>query len=369
MSWTRTRFAELLSLRFPIVQGPFGGSNFSTPALTAAVSEAGGLGSFGAYTLPPADIGRVIGEIRARTTKPFAVNLWVPLPPAREPRPAPAALAAQVDRLRPYYRELGLSPPEPAAVPDVIGERFEDQAEALLAARPPVWSFIFGVPDAALLAEARRRGVVTMGSATTIDEAVALDRAGVDVVVASGSDAGGHRGAFLAAPEESLVGTLSLVPQVADAVKAPVVAAGGIADGRGVAAALALGAAGALVGTAFLACDESGASASHKAALGGPGARTTALTRAFTGRLARGLVNRLMRDLRPVEGELPPFPVQSFLTTPLRAAASNAGVTDLQSLWAGQAAPLARRRSAAECLNAIAAETDRVLARLSATTT
>jgi len=359
-SWTRTRFAERIGLAYPIVQGPFGGG-YSTVALAAAVSDGGALGSFGAYTLPPAEIARTVAEIRARTSRPFAVNLWVPLGADREPFPRRAEIARHVAVLAPYYQELGLAPPE---VPDVIGERFEDQAAALLEARPPVWSFIFGVPDGALLAEARRRGIVTLGTATTVDEAVALERAGVDAVVASGSDAGGHRGAFLGAVEESIVGTFSLVPQVADAVGVPVIAAGGVADGRGVAAALALGADGVQIGTAFLACDESGASAAHREALAGPGARVTALTRAFTGRPARGIVNRFMRDVRAVEAALAPFPLQGFLTGPLRTAAAARGRAEYLSLWAGQAAALASRRPAADCLRAIVDGTERALGRL-----
>lgn len=240
--------------------------------------------------------------------------------------------------------------PAPAYRPS-YGQRFDDQAAALLDARPPVFSFVFGVPPDDMLAEARRRGIVTMGTATTVDEAVALDAAGVDVVIASGSDAGGHRGAFLAPVGESLVGTFSLVPQVVDAVSVPVVAAGGIADRRGMAAALALGADGVQVGTGFLMTAESAASRAHKDALAGPSAQTTVLTAAFSGRPARAIPNRLSRELAAQEAERPPYPIQAALTAGLRAAAAERGIPDFLNLWSGQAARLARPRTAQEYLD------------------
>jgi nitronate monooxygenase len=223
-----------------------------------------------------------------------------------------------------------------------------------------VFSFVFGVPDAAILAECRTRGVVTMGTATTVAEAVALDDAGVDVVIASGFEAGGHRASFLAPAESSLTGSLALVPQVVDAVKAPVVAAGGIADGRGVAAALVLGAAGVQVGTAFLACEESNAAPAHREAVLAAKSGGTLLTRAFSGRLARGLRNRLADHLAPVKDPLP-YPVQGDLLAPLRREALARNRADLLSLWAGQAAPLVRHRRAQDVFAALLAGTDALL--------
>jgi nitronate monooxygenase len=356
-SWPRSRVTELLGLRYPIIQGPFGGGASST-RLVAAVTEAGGLGSFGANTLEPAEIGAVVAEVRSLTAGPFAVNLWVPQPGEREARPTGAELAAHLERLRPYLDELGLPDPplDGPFTPD-----FARQVEALLEARPPVASFVMGVPPAEALAAARRLGIVTIGTASTVPEALALEAAGVDLVVASGSDAGGHRGAFLRPVEESLVGTFSLIPQVADAVSVPVVAAGGVADGRGVAAALTLGADGVQVGTAFLVCEESGASGAHRQALLGPEARTTMLTRAFSGRLGRAIPNRFLRELRPVEAELPAYPVQSHLTQPIRRAAARRGLAEYLNLWAGQAAALARPRTAAECVRDLVEGTERAL--------
>ncbi|WP_240506083.1 NAD(P)H-dependent flavin oxidoreductase [Thermoactinospora rubra] len=351
-SWSSGRLEDLLDLDHPIVQGPFGGG-LSTVALAAAVSEGGGLGSYGAHILQPGEITQLVRELKAATSRSFAVNLWVPQPEEAGLR----AEAADIERLRPYFEELGLPLPEPGppAIPS-----FDDQVDALLTAGPPAISFVMGVPPRRVVQEARRRGIVLIGTATTVEEAVALEEAGMQAIVASGSDAGGHRGAFLKPVTESLVGTFSLVTQVADAVSAPVVAAGGIADGRGVAAALTLGADAVQIGTGFLATAESGASALHKAALHGPEARTTVLTRLFSGRPARGIPNRLVRELAGAEGDVPPYPVQNALMLPLRRAAAERGLADFVNLWAGQAAPLAPRSSVADYLRTLVAQTTEI---------
>ncbi|ARF73202.1 2-nitropropane dioxygenase [Kitasatospora albolonga] len=342
------RIGELLGLHHPIVQGPFGGG-LSTVELASAVSEAGGLGSYGAHIMTPGAITEVVAKLRAATDRPFAVNLWVPQEGERFSFDV-TELAWNAERLRPYADELavdtGSAAPEHPA--------FDDQVDALLAAAPPVISFVMGVPPVRVVEEARRRGIVLFGTATTVDEAVALEAAGLDAVVASGSDAGGHRGAFLRPVAESLVGTFSLVPQVVDAVSVPVVAAGGIADARGVAAALALGADAVQVGTGFLATAESGAPAVHKRALHSPEARTTVLTRLYSGRPARGIPNRFVREMAAHEEAVPPYPLQSLLMQPVRVAAAAQDRPDLAALWAGQAAPLTRPAlSAAEYLAAL----------------
>jgi nitronate monooxygenase len=354
---TRGRVEALLGLEHPIVQGPFGGG-LSTVRLAAAVSEAGGLGSYGAHILEPEQITKLVAQLKTATDRPFAVNLWVPQADEGGPGPGPAQLAPHIDRLRPYYQELGVPVPGPGLPP---APSFAAQVEALVEAGPPVISFVMGIPSPEVLAEARRRSIRTIGTATTVDEAVAVETAGMDAVVASGSDAGGHRGAFLRPVEESLVGTFSLVPQVADAVTIPVIAAGGIADGRGVAAALTLGADGVQIGTGFLATDESGASAVHKRALLGPDARTTVLTRLFSGRLARGIPNRFIRELRPYEDAVPPYPVQNALMLPIRRAAGERGQADLVNLWSGQAAALTTPRSARDYLETLVADAARAL--------
>ncbi len=227
---------------------------------------------------------------------------------------------------------------------------FDEQVDAVLETRPAVFSFVYGVPAPWILDRCRALGVATIGAATTPDEAIALDAAGVDMIVATGLEAGGHRVSFLRPAEDSLTGGLSLLPQVVDAVRAPVIAAGGIADARGIVAMLALGAQAVQIGTAFLACEESNAAPIHRERLFGNDARHTGLTRAFSGRLARGLVNPLMRRLQGQEHRLAPYPVQNWLTGAMRAAAIAQGRADLMSLWAGQSAPLLRHRRAAELM-------------------
>ncbi|MFE6334205.1 NAD(P)H-dependent flavin oxidoreductase [Streptomyces sp. NPDC057806] len=334
----RGRLGDLLGIEHPIVQGPFGGG-LSSVALAAAVSEGGGLGSYGAHILTPDAITGLVTDLKAATSRPFAVNLWVPLAGERSALPDNAAFTSHTERLRPYYDELGVAAPtfeDVGALPD-----FDDQIDALLAAAPPVISFVMGIPPRRVVDEARRRGIALIGTATTVDEALALEDTGLDAIVASGSDAGGHRGAFLAPLRESLVGTFSLVPQIVDAVTAPVIAAGGIADGRGIRAALTLGADAVQIGTAFLATRESGASDVHKRRLGTPAARTTVLTRLFSGRTARGIPNRFVHDMAAYEDAVPPYPVQNALMQPIRGAAAAQGRPEYMNLWAGQAAALA----------------------------
>jgi len=347
-----TEATRRLQIEHPIVQGPFGGG-LSTVHLAATVSNLGGLGSYGAHVVAPERIGALVTELRAATSRPFAVNLWVS---DHDPGglDVPEGVLERVwSVFEPYYRELGLARP---ATPQRFHHAFDEQVAALLEARPPVFSFVFGVPPAAVLAACKERGIVTAGAATTIDEARALDDAGVDVIVASGFEAGGHRPSFLAPAEDSLMGTLALTPLVADRVRAPVVAAGGIGDARGIRAALALGAGAAQLGTAFLACEESGASAAHRALLFGEEAKTTVLTRAFTGRLARGIPNRWTRDMERRASEIAPFPVQSFYVSHLRQATVAAGRTDLASSWAGQIAPNLRHRTATRLIQTLLQE-------------
>lgn len=330
------------------------GGGASTPELVAAVSSAGGLGSLGCYHLEPDAIRRAAADIRRLTSEPFALNLWIPR--EREDPGSTAEPSRALARLQPYRDELGLPPlPEPPA-PTV--QDFEKQFEAILEIRPAIFSFIFGLLPAPMVEEARRRGIALIGTATTVDEAEALEENGADLVVASGFEAGGHRGSFLRPAEQSLTGTMSLVPQVASAVRIPVLAAGGIADGRGVAAALVLGADAAQIGTAFLMCRESGASDLHRAALADrTRARRTALTRAYTGRLARMLANRVTDEMAQPPTELLPYPHQNELTRELRLAAAKAGRTDLLPFYGGQSAPLASLRSAAELVAALVEET------------
>jgi nitronate monooxygenase len=334
-SWNENRLTEKLGVKYPVIQGPLGG--LSSQNLTAAVSNFGGLGSFGAHGLALEAIKDVIAEIRALTSKPFAVNLWVSMEDEGARTSDENAFNRSLAPLDPHLAALGAPRPKFKPYSPI---RFEDQARVLLDANVPVFSFIVGIPPREILDECRRKSIVTIGGATTPDEAAALQTAGVDAIVASGFEAGGHRGSFLRAAEDSLTGTFSLVPQIADMVNVPVIAAGGIADARGVIAALALGAEGVQIGTAFLACEESGASPLHRRALRHKKASHTALTRGFTGRLARGIHNRLMEELNQVGTAILPYPLQRGLVRNLAIAAEAAGQSDLLPLWAGQSANL-----------------------------
>src|SRR6202142_3423310 len=284
--WTRNRLTEKVGIDYPIIQGPLGG--LSSQKLTAAVSDFGGLGSFGAHGLTPEAIKDVIARIRSLTSNPFAMNLWVSMEDEGARKSDENAFNRSLAPLAAHIAALGAPRPEYEVYSRI---RFEDQARVLLDERVPVFSFIYGIPPREILEECRAKRIVTIGTAPTPEKSAALQDAGVDAIVASGFEAGGHRGSFLRAAEDSLTGTFSLVPRICDIVNVPVIAAGGIADARGVVAALVLGAEGVQMGTAFLACEESGASLLHRQALRGKKAGHTALTRGFTGRLARGIHN------------------------------------------------------------------------------
>jgi len=355
--WRNTEVTRRLKLDLPIVQGPFG-SGLSAVDLVVAVSEGGGLGSFGVHHLDGAGIRAIDTRIRARTARTYALNLWIPLGDSDDPRLTEEQWRAACELLRPFFEELRVPLP---ARPARFGPYYQEQIEALLELRPPVFSFVFGVPTADVLERCRSTGIATLGAATTPAEAKALEDAGVDMIVASGFEAGGHRVSFLREPEDCLTGTLALIPQVVDTVKLPVIAAGGIADGRGIAAALKSGAAAAQIGTAFLACEESNAAPLHRAKLFSEDARRTTLTRAFTGRLARSIHNDFIDVLRGKEPMLAPYPVQAWLTAQLKTAALAAKRADVISLWAGQGAPLLKHRRARELLNFLHEDTDRAL--------
>jgi nitronate monooxygenase len=334
--WNQNRLTAKLGIEYPIIQGPLGG--LSSQRLTAAVSNFGGLGSFGALNLPPDAIKDVIAEIRSLTSKPFAMNLWVSQEDDGARQSDESAFNRSLAPIARHLTELGA--PLPTYKPYSVPPRFEDQARALIDAKVPVFSFIFGIPPKEILQECEAKHIFTIGTATTLEEAAALQEAGVNAIVASGFEAGGHRGSFLRPAEDSLVGTLSLVPQVVDKVDVPVISAGGIGDARGVIAALALGAEGVQMGTVFLSCEESGASRLHRQALRGKTAGHTGLTKGFTGRLARGIHNRLLEELNHPGTEILPYPLQRALVRNLAIAAEAAGRADLVSMWAGQSANL-----------------------------
>ncbi|WP_460800723.1 NAD(P)H-dependent flavin oxidoreductase [Microbacterium sp. GXF6406] len=330
---------DLLGIRHPILLGAFGG--LSSVALTAAVSDAGGLGAYGLYGYDGERIRETAAALRAATDKPFALNIWLPTGDEVEPGPQHMVFA---QALEPFYEAVGVPVPQR---PERYLPSLDEQLDAIWEAAPAALSVVFGVPSAEIVDEAHRRGIRVTGAATTVAEAVALEEGGVDVVIVTGAESAGHRVSFLKPAAESMVGLFALVPQVVDAVSIPVVAAGAISDRRGVAAARALGADGVLVGTAFLATEESAANDAHRAAIRATPAEATVLTRAMSGRLARGVRNRTVRAIE-ASGTIAPFPMQNWLTGRFRAEAGAQNLGELQSLWLGQGSKLATRTTAAE---------------------
>lgn len=351
--WYQTKATEILGIQYPILQGPFGG-NLSSVELVSTVSNAGGLGGYGAYTLSPQEISEVDRQIKAATDRPYNINLWVSDTDAVDGTVSDEHFIRSQNLFKPYFDELGIPLPEK---PAPFNTRFENQVEVILHQRPPVFSFMFGNPSADVLEQCRRLGIVTVGAATTLDEAIALEAAGVDMIIASGFEAGGHRPSFLAPAESSTIGTFVLLQLIKEKVKIPVIAAGGIANGKGVAAALALGADAAQIGTAFLATDESNATAVHKQMLFSDAAKYTTLSRAFTGRLGRGITSRIAKDLVHREKDFLPFPLQTQFMAHIRKAAIEQEKWDMILFWGGQIAPVLKHKKAAELMNALIEET------------
>jgi nitronate monooxygenase len=338
----RRELLDLLGISEPIVLGPFGG--LSSVDLVAIISEAGGLGSYGLYGYGPDRIRETTEAIRAATSRAFALNVWHPLADdERNGAGAGVGFAEAAAAMGELFRAAGVEPPQ--APPERYLPTFDEQWSAVLDAAPTAVSVVYGVPDAASVSAAHSRGIVVIGTATTVQEAAALQGGGVDAIVATGFEAAGHRVSFLRPPQHSLVGTFALIPQVRDAVSVPVIAAGGIADRRGVAAAFALGADAVQVGTAFLRTRQSAATEGHRRAIASTAADHTVLTRAMSGRLARGASNRAIRTIEKAAA-IAPFPVQNWLTGQFRAAAARTDLADLQSLWMGQASALATRDDA-----------------------
>jgi len=351
--WYQTKASEILGIQYPILQGPFGG-NLSSVQLVSTVSNAGGLGGYGAYTLSPQEIIEVDRQIKAATNKPYNINLWVSDTDAVDGTVSDEQFKQAQQLFKPYFDELGIALPEN---PAPFKSRFENQVEVILHQRPPVFSFMFGTPSADILEQCHRLGIVTVGAATTLDEAIVLESAGVDMIIASGFEAGGHRPSFLAPAESSTIGTFVLLQLIKEKVKTPVIAAGGIANGKGVAAALALGADAAQIGTAFLATDESNATAIHKQMLFSDAAKHTTLSRAFTGRLGRGITSRIAANLMHKESGFLPFPLQTQFMSHLRKAAIEQEKWDMILFWGGQVAPVLKHTKAAELMKSVIEET------------
>lgn len=349
---TSTAFAQRLGMDLPLIQGPFGGG-LSTVELTATVSNNGGLGSYGAHNLEGDGVARVIATIKSQTDRAFAVNLWVGDHDQGGDDMSLETFQRAWQIYEPYFREFGLEQPEP---PQHYHPKFETQIDALIEARPNAFSFVFGIPSPAILEKCRKSGIVTIGAATTPAEVEALDAAGVDAMVASGFEAGGHRPSFIDRAEDSLMGTAVLVRLASTKTTKPIIAAGGIADATGIRSALGAGAQAAQLGTAFIACKESGTADIHRDALFSGRTSRTVLTRSYTGRLARGIPNRVIAEFDQRASELPPFPIHGWFVGKLKAAAMAANIEDFVSLYAGQAAPLLQHRTASELVAAIRAE-------------
>jgi len=347
--WPDRRILDLFGIELPIIQAPMAGN--TTPQMVIAVSAAGGLGSLPCAQYSPAQARAALAEIRAATARPIALNFFCHTPPSPDPVRAQAWRAI----LAPYYAELGLPPETPT--PESGRAPFDENfCELVEESRPPVVSFHFGLPTPPLLARVKASGAKIISSATTVAEALFLERHGCDAVIAMGLEAGGHRGSFLSTDMSRQIGTFALVPQIADAVKIPVIAAGGIADARGLVAALALGAAAVQIGTAYLFSPEAKISPLHLQALTSAGDSDTVLTNLFTGRPARGILNRLIRELGPLSDLPPAFPLAGGALVPLREIAEPLGSADFTHLWSGQAARLARPLPAGEFTRRLAQE-------------
>ncbi|GAK14710.1 LOW QUALITY PROTEIN: enoyl-[acyl-carrier-protein] reductase [Geomicrobium sp. JCM 19039] len=346
--WYETRISERFGINYPIVQAGMAGGS-TTAELVASVSNAGGLGTLGLGIMTPEQIRKAIHDIRKQTERPFAVNLFVSTELAEDVR---HHIQHGLEVTRPFRDTLGINEP----VIERIQESFDEQLHVIVEEQVPVFSFTFGIPTKAQMEKLKEQHIITSGTATTVQEAIQLEAAGVDTIVAQGSEAGGHRGTFETYPHLPMVGTMALVPQIVDHVNIPVIAAGGIMDGRGVAASLMLGASGVQLGTAFLTAEESGAHALHKQALLESDETSTVITKAFSGKEARGyLIRSLIIFVQAPP--LPPYPIQHAVTKGIRKASGDQGSSEYMSLWAGQATRLNRRETAANLMKDIVNET------------
>jgi nitronate monooxygenase len=348
--WPNNRILELFGIRLPVIQAPMAGSVLSE--MVVAVSEAGGLGSLPCALLSLEQMRNELEAIRRQTRRPINVNFFC----HKLPRVDANRETLWRQRLQRYYVELGLDQNKP--VPSSNRAPFDEKmCDLVIEFHPEVVSFHFGLPEEKLVQKVRDTGAKIVSSATSVDEARWLEDRGCDAIVAQGYEAGGHRGIFLTEDVSTQAGTIALVPQVVDAVKVPVIAAGGIADARGIAAAFALGAAAVQIGTAYLLCPEAKISPAYRAALKNATDNQTTITNIFTGRPARGIINRAIRELGPMSDNVPDFPLAAAALGPLRSNSEAAGLGDFSSLWSGQAGGLARELPAAELTERLATET------------
>lgn len=352
----KNALTEAIQVRYPVIQAGMAGGP-TTPELVAAVSNSGGLGTLGGGYMSPERLEEAIVEIRTLTDQPFAVNLFIPEATIRDAD----VEQAMMDFLMPIQSKFGLTPMN--MIPEVTNQ-FDAQFEVVCRHKIPIFSFTFGALEKKYLVQLHEQDTYVIGTATSVAEAKFLEASGVDAVVAQGFEAGGHRGTFLGSAEQGMIGTMALIPLLADAIDIPVIAAGGIMNGRGLAAALALGAQAAQLGTAFLSTPESGANPNHKSALLEKADATTNMTVAYSGKLARGIVTDFMKEMDDYEGAVPAYPVQNTLTRDLRQAASAIGDTNYMSLWAGQAFSMAQSIPAPALVEKIIHEAEQVIGEM-----
>ncbi|WP_276675569.1 NAD(P)H-dependent flavin oxidoreductase [Caldibacillus debilis] len=354
--WNHTEVTRRLSIQYPIIQAGMAGG-ITTPELVAAVSDAGGLGMIGAGYMTPEKLAADIQKIRELTSKPFGVNLFVP--------EHPAVIQEEIDRanqlLEPIRQMLGIAKKQ--EVPEIDTSVFDEMIQIVLKYEVPVCSFTFGIPGSEAIRQLKKRGIVTIGTATTVKEAVMNEEAGMDMVVVQGSEAGGHRGSFAEPFDQSMIGNLALIPQAADHVSIPIIAAGGIMDGRGVFASLILGAQAVQMGTAFVACKESGAHERHKQAILNASEEQAVITSAFSGKPARGLINEFILRMKGHEDALPAYPIQHMLTRDIRSEAAKQNKKEWMSLWCGQNPRLSKNVPAAELIETIARQVETIIHR------
>jgi nitronate monooxygenase len=351
----KNKLTDLLNIEYPIIQAPMAGGT-TTTQLVSAVSNAGGLGMIGAGYMDSESLQIQINEIRKETDKPFGVNLFVPNPYSVDAN----KLDKVNDILEPFRKELTADSPK--TLPNYKDDlnTFNELIDIIIEEKIPICTFTFGLPSKEVISKLKKHSILLMGTATTVQEAMINEKNGMDAIVLQGSEAGGHRGTFIGETQQSLIGLMSLIPQTADQVKVPIIAAGGIMDGRGIMAARCLGASGFQLGTAFLVCEESGAHSEHKDAIIQSGENQIVLTKSFSGKAAKGIQNRFIEKMTNLEDSLPDFPVQNELTKGIRKAASKSGNSDFMSLWAGQSPRLAKKQTVQELMTMLIKEAEKI---------
>jgi nitronate monooxygenase len=349
---------KLLQINYPIIQAPMAGG-VTTSKLVAEVSNSGGLGMIGAGYLTPTQIREQIREIKQLTSNKFGINLFVP----NEFAVTENEMIAANQILQPIREHLSLYPKDILEIPNSKNgfETFNEQIKVVIEEKVPVCSFTFGIPPQEVIASLKQHNIILIGTATTVREAVEIKKNGMDMVVVQGSESGGHRGNFINGFQESLVGLMSLIPQVVDNVNIPVIAAGGIMDGRGLMASICLGAKGVQMGTAFLTCIESGAHQVHKDSILHANEDQTVLTRAFSGKWARGITNKFILDMQKYETSLPDYPVQNTLTQDIRKVSASGNNPEFMSLWSGQSPRLAKNQTVEMLINNIISDAAKII--------